>query len=389
MFDPERSVAVVQKDIADRLAELDGLLAPELLTEGEIAEAAVEMERLRSMVEARCARTAGLLESSQAWVADGARSARDWLAWRTHLPPARVRGALRCGRSLRAMPRTEEAFLAGDLAQDHVRLLALALDTNPEAFAGGGEALLVEAAGGAHYSQWEKIVRYWCYRAAPDDAEGKARQRYDSRRAHCSETLGGMVVLDADLEPVGGAIVRRELERLERELFDEDLAEARDRLGDTDPPLHEVRRSAAQRRADALVRMAERSAAKSEGAVGPRVLLQVLAGTAAVERMCELSDGTVLTPGEVLPLLRMADVERVVFGSPSKVIDIGARRRFFTGATRTAVQLRDLTCTHPSCQVPFERCEVDHVLPWTDGGLTVQDNGRCRCKHHHRRARDG
>jgi hypothetical protein len=135
--------------------------------------------------------------------------------------------------------------------------------------------------------------------------------------------------------------------------------------------------------------MAERSAAKPPGSVEPRYLLHVLSGTKAVERMCQLSTGQVLTPGEVLPLLTQADVERAVFSSPSKVIDIGARRRLFTGATRTAVQLRDLTCTHPSCDVPFERCEVDHVIPWAEGGPTTQDNGRCRCPYHHRRARDG
>jgi hypothetical protein len=105
--------------------------------------------------------------------------------------------------------------------------------------------------------------------------------------------------------------------------------------------------------------------------------------------MCELSNGTVLTPGEVLPLLLQADVERVVFGGPSKVIDIGARRRFFTGATRTAIQLRDLTCSHHTCEVPFERCEVDHVVEFHRGGPTTEANGRCLCKHHHRRARDG
>ena len=80
-------------------------------------------------------------------------------------------------------------------------------------------------------------------------------------------------------------------------------------------------------------------------------------------------------------------MERVIFDGPSKVIDLGIRRRLFTGATRQAVQLRDRQCVHPSCDTPAERCEVDHIQPYTDGGLTVQDNGRCLCKYHHRRAR--
>ena len=389
MFDAVRTVEAVQKEIAERFAELAELTTADRLTHGEVGQAAATAQALRSMAEAHGAQTAARLDASKAWAADGARSAKDWLAWQTHLERSRLHGSLRCGRQLREMPLTEAAWLAGDLSEDHVRLLAKARSTSAAAFTDSGEALLVGEAGCLFFSQWAKVVRYWCHRAASDDAEGEARRRYEDRRAHCSETIGGTIVLDAALDPVGGAILRRELDRLSQELFDEDLAEARERLGIDLPPQQDLRRTASQRRADALVRMAERSAAKAPGAVEPRVLLHVLAGTDAVERMCELSDGTVLTPGEVLRVLDRADVERVVFGSPSKVIDVGARRRFFTGATRTAIQLRDLTCTHPTCQVPFERCEIDHVVEWAAGGSTVQDNGRCRCKHHHRRARDG
>ena len=47
----------------------------------------------------------------------------------------------------------------------------------------------------------------------------------------------------------------------------------------------------------------------------------------------ELADGTVLTPGQIVPLLTEADIERVVFDGPSRLLDVGVRRRLFTGAT--------------------------------------------------------
>ena len=277
-------------------------------------------------------------------------------------------------------------MLAGDLTTEHVRLLARAQETAPDAFADDGEARLIGLAGVLRFSQFETAVRYWCHRAAPDDAEGEATRRWLDRRVHCSRSFEGMGVIDAMLDPITTEIVFRELERLERELFDADLAEARERLGAA-ASLQDLSRTPAQRRADALRIMAERSAAKPAGALEPRVLLQVLAGARSVERMCELSGGTVVTPGEVLPLLDRADVERVIFDGPSKVIDLGVRRRLFTGATRTAVQLRDRQCVHPSCDIPAERCDVDHIHPYNAGGLTEQDNGRCLCKYHHRRAR--
>jgi hypothetical protein len=108
----------------------------------------------------------------------------------------------------------------------------------------------------------------------------------------------------------------------------------------------------------------------------------VLVREAALERVCELASGTVVTPGSLVPLLPWADVQRIVFEGPSRVIDVGPRRRLFTGATRVAIQARDRTCTHLSCDVPAIRCEIDHIIPFCAGGLTTQGNGCCRCRFH-------
>ena len=87
----------------------------------------------------------------------------------------------------------------------------------------------------------------------------------------------------------------------------------------------------------------------------------------------------------MFPLLAEADIERIVFGAPSRVIDVGVRERFFTGALRRAIEARDRHCQHPSgCDVPAEDCQIDHVVPYAAGGLTVQSNGRCYCAGHNR-----
>ena len=90
-------------------------------------------------------------------------------------------------------------------------------------------------------------------------------------------------------------------------------------------------------------------------------------------RVCELADGTVLTPGQVAGLLSDADIERVVFATPSRVIDVGARTRVFTGALRRAIGVRDRHCTHPGCRIPAGRCEVDHLVEYAAGGHTPME----------------
>jgi hypothetical protein len=374
-------VGVVAKEARDVLG---GLASVDLtgLSDGELTELVVLAGDVVKLADALFVQAVGRLDVQRAWEGSGARSAGTFVSWQCGMSRGRASSALSCARALRVLPGTHAAFLAGDLTIEHVRLLARAQTANPEAFA-ADEAKLVRLAGEMLFRRYEVGIRYWIDANSPDDTEAAAKKRYDDRRLDHSRILDGCVVIDALLDPVTGAIVCRELERLEQELFDADWAEARQRLGDA-ATIADLRRHPKQRRADALRVMAERSAAKPAAATEARVLVHVLAGHDSVTRMCELSDGTVVTPGEVLPHLDRADVERAIFDGPSKVIDIGVRRRLFTGATRTTIQLRDRTCTHPSCDWPAEDCEIDHITPYEHGGETTQANGRCLCAYHHR-----
>lgn len=119
------------------------------------------------------------------------------------------------------------------------------------------------------------------------------------------------------------------------------------------------------------------------GARTPRPLITVHVGYETFAgRLCELSTGTVISPGQILPLLTRADVERAVFDGPERIIELGQRTRFFTGGLRRCVEVLHRYCTHPGCDVPAEECEIDHVIEYEDGGLTVQENGKPRCTPH-------
>jgi hypothetical protein len=74
----------------------------------------------------------------------------------------------------------------------------------------------------------------------------------------------------------------------------------------------------------------------------------------------------------------------VRYGPPSRVIDVGAKRRFFRGALRRAIEIRDRTCFHPTCDEVPQRPDVDHIHQASKRGQTTQDNGRWGCGYHNR-----
>ena len=79
-------------------------------------------------------------------------------------------------------------------------------------------------------------------------------------------------------------------------------------------------------------------------------------------------------------------LETVLFDGPDTVVSV-SRKRAFTGALRRAIEVRDRHCQHPSgCDVPAERCDVDHIVPWPESQRTDQGNGRLECPTHNRHA---
>ena len=44
--------------------------------------------------------------------------------------------------------------------------------------------------------------------------------------------------------------------------------------------------------------------------------------------------------------------------------------------------MRDLFCRFPGCDVPADRCDIDHARPWPLGP-THASNLNCKCRKHH------
>jgi hypothetical protein len=307
------------------------------------------------------------------WADDGSRSAAHRLARDTATAVGTARRELGRARHLESMPHTAHALAAGKLSVDHVDLLGRANRPWRDTVFADHEATLVEQCTKLRFAQAVRMVDYWCQRADAETAEADAERQRQAAHVHVSPTIDGTVVINGVLDRIGGTVVKSELARLERELY---LADQRaGRL-----------RTTSQCRADALVEMATRSATTPKRGRRPRPLFTVLIGDDTFTRLCELSTGQVITPGQLVPHLTTAHLETVLFDGPTTVISV-SKRRTFTGALRRAIQVRDRHCQHPSgCDVPAEDCDVDHTVPYTAGGPTSQFNARLQCPPQNRNA---
>ena len=190
-----------------------------------------ELHQLVSRLESFVTEATASFESGEEWAADGAKTAPAWLATRCRsrgappgagcasgapAPSARVRRGLarRCHRARRRPgPRLGEA------PAHRVRHGPRRVDARRP---GEGDGLRGLLPGPLQY--WKKL-------ADPDGADAAEEDRKAARNVFVEASFSGMWLGQMMLDPVSGAIVSGELNRLEHDLFEADCAEAKERLG--------------------------------------------------------------------------------------------------------------------------------------------------------------
>ena len=391
------------KAVNDRLIE-EG---PSALADGESLRALLgEQARLASIVASAVA----AFDASGEWSLTGARSATAWLGSETGMSGGEARAQVKRGRALSRLPLAARAWSRGEITGAHLDVLSSLHTPATEAALARDEELLVDQARTLSHADFVRATEYWRLLADPDGTEDRDEARRSRRDAYLVQTVEGMWFGRMAFDPVAGAIVGNELCRLEQLLFEEEWAEARARLG-REPVASDLTRTPGQRRADAMVEMATRSATVAKGGQRPRPLFTALVGYEAMHQaLSELEDGTVVSPRSLLSWLTRADIERaeyrgdgtVAMGVRSTMVTLSCTSfdeavfgpatrpecpptdRFFTRATRRAIEVRDRRCSHPGCHLQASRCQIDHIQPYSEGGPTTQQNGRVLCGPHNR-----
>ncbi|MYA75445.1 MAG: DUF222 domain-containing protein [Acidimicrobiaceae bacterium] len=404
----EDSFHVVElDDVADAL-QLASKLEYGDLPGAVLADSAVRIAELKAQLEALEAEIVAAYDASGDWAVSGHRTVGAALSHRTRVRRSEANQTVHLARTLRAMPVVADAFGRGEIKLCHARRLAKA--SVRDGFS-DAETLLCNQACTLSYRAFDKAVSYWEHLVDADAAEHDATFKEQRREFHASMTFDGMGRLDGWLDPIGFEEFRNALERIEAELFNNDLKDAQ--ADHIDRHTAELWRTPAQRRADALVEMARRATAVPEGAKTPEPLVIIhmdkptfeegLNGTlglnlfnhepaqadrgplsAEAGRLCETDSGAVITPTQAVEQALRGHIRRLVYESPGVILDYGRSTRLFTGALRQAIQARDRTCSHTGCDLPARLCEIDHITEWQHGGTTTHTNAATRCSYHHR-----
>jgi hypothetical protein len=216
---------------AETLAELPDARIEEDFAELHRVAEQLEVERLRRLAE---------IERRGLFQRDGHLSAAAWLACGFNLAHGSARDQLRIARALEQMPGARQALQAGDVSMSGVRVLVGAREVDPQAYA-RDEPVLVQAARIHTISDLDRVVAYWRQKVEREQALGGEDALRARRRLHASASFGGMVRVDADLDPETGETLITALGAV----LD---AESRSRAADDRTP--------AQRRADGWERSA-------------------------------------------------------------------------------------------------------------------------------------
>ncbi len=221
---------------------------------------------------------------------------------------------------------------------------------------------VVGDAGTKTTTQLRRRLRKLCLTADPDDARARYDHSVADRRVVTErEAAGTANLLGLDLPP----------DRVQQALAHvNQLARSLRRDGET--------RTMDQLRADVLLDLLAGHGAPDAG----RGTVTLHADLATLAGLAEL-------PGDLGgygPIV--ADLARQVAGrhpdvpwryavtdpDTGRLIATGTTRRRPRAPQRRFVELRDPTCIFPGCVTPSTGCDLDHRIPWADGGPTDADN---------------
>jgi hypothetical protein len=372
------------------------------LEPGELDGVMFELERARRRVEAAIADVVGRCEQTAHFVADGHRSVKAWAMATTNCSPGEALRRQQTARALRLLPSASERLRAGELGVAQMQEIGR-LASNPRCAdqLPTSERVLLDAAAQLEYVDFRVVTQRWEQLADADGAHRHHDANHERRNARLVEH-DGHFRWETSHGVLQGTGMREIFERFcEAEFradWDATVAEhGMDAHKDLMP------RTAAQRRADALVAIFDAAATAGVAGKPVKAVVNLIMDVDSLEqytreqiddtpvsidpasvrdRRCETTDGVPVDPRQAVALAFLGKIRRIVVDEHGVIIAAGRTRRLFDGALRAAIQAIDPRCMWLGCTLRAAIAEIDHLQPHRDGGLTDAANGKVMCKRH-------
>ena len=330
------------------------------------------------------AQAIGEMERKDAWDDGTAKSAEAWVAKETGASWGEAMRQVELGQRLARFPDTAKALSSGRISQTQAVEVARGSAADPHA-----EGRLLRTALGSTVKDLKSETNRVIARAT-DHAQTEQDRVHRSRFVRFGVQHDGAWTMQARLTKVAGAKVEAVLERYAKVEFERARAAG-------------TRSSHDQYLADGLVELCEDAARSSRPASaaedggssarrttsGPLALVEVRVDHAALVRgsvegdeVCEI-EGIGPIPLSEAQRLASDSLLRVLLVKGGVVQKISSTTRSIPPRLRQAIVDRDRTCVVPGCDVSWN-LEIDHRVPFSQGGATDEENLARLCHAHHR-----
>jgi len=322
-------------------------------------------------------------DNSHGWTGPGMNSCAHWLNWKCGINLGAAREKVRVAHALADLPKISDRFRLGEISYSKVRAMTRVATLENEDY-------LLQIARHGTASHVERLVRQY-RKVKRNEALELENDRHAVRQLDWYFDDDESLVLKGRFTAEQGVIIKKVLESI----MDQDFLEQQNVSAET--PMDELKPCSepiSQRRADAMVRMAEGYLSKTHAInSGDRYLIHVHTdidtlkanGTGAeseIEDCCNVSAET---------SRRMscdAGVVHWLNNKGAETLNIGRKTRTIPPSTRRALKRRDHGCRFPGCScVRF--VDAHHIIHWADGGETRMSNLVLLCRRHHRLVHEG
>ncbi len=355
---------------------------------------------------------AALIERDAWGDGGGIKSPAHWLNYYCGINLGAAREKVRVAKCLAELPQINQAFASGAISYSKVRAMTRSATPQNE-----GYLLYIARQGTAQHIEnlvrkYQRVERLTQSRQGKKD-EDLAAAQFADRELRWYYDLDGMLVIRGRLTPEDGAMFVKAIEvafaQLQQPVEDSDQEDDSQNVSAETPSPNQAQESAknvsaetfsdspqadtfGQKRADALMLMAEKSVVHSEQdptSLTPpqrhQLVIHIEKNTLnqGVAHNCSVEHGPFLSPASARRLACDTALTTVLEDSDGNVLNVGRKTRSISPAMRRALTRRDCGCRFPGC-TETRFVDAHHIHHWCDGGETRLDNLVLLCRRHHR-----